>query len=187
VEEARAGVEPRLDALSALLRRTRDSLDDGEDHQEDIPVAAPAAPAARDELATLTAELAAIRAELDETRTEAERNAAESQIVRMVTRAEAEGEKERRVEAEQAAERAAAERGAAREALAEARARLEELERQEGQLAARVREERQQREDLQVRLAAIARATKPENDRTDALDELEQQLTTLREELVSPT
>ena len=47
------------------------------------------------------------------------------------------------------------------EALAEARARLEDLERQEGALAARVREERQQREDLQVRLAAVARATKP--------------------------
>jgi predicted nucleic acid-binding Zn-ribbon protein len=101
----------------------------------------------------------------------------------MVTRAEAEGEKERRVEAEQAATRAAAERGAAREALAEARARLEDLERQEGQLAARVRDERQQREDLQVRLAAIARATKPPADHSDALDDLEQQLVTLRDEL----
>jgi predicted nucleic acid-binding Zn-ribbon protein len=101
----------------------------------------------------------------------------------MVTRAEAEGEKERRVEAEQAAERAAAERGAAREALAEARARLEELERQEGRLAARVREERQQREDLQVRLAAIARATKPSPARADTLDALEQQLVTLKDEL----
>jgi predicted nucleic acid-binding Zn-ribbon protein len=128
-------------------------------------------------------DLAATKAALDETRAEAERNAAESQIVRMVTRAEAEGEKERRVEAEQAATRAAAERGAAREALAEARARLEELERQEGQLAARVRDERQRREDLQVRLAAVARATKPSPDRADALDALEHQLTTLRDEL----
>jgi colicin import membrane protein len=150
-------VEPRLDALSALLRRTRASLD-----QEPVPARATAPQDQQDPddaLAAARAELQQLRAQLDETRTEAERNAAESQIVRMITRGEAEGERERRVAAEQAAERAAAERGAAREALAEARARLEELERQEGQLAARVREERHQREDLQVRLAAIARAT----------------------------
>src|SRR6476469_6265389 len=104
----------------------------------------------------------------------------------MVTRAEAEGEKERRVEAEQAATRASAERGAAREALAEARARLEELERQEGQLAARVREERQQREDLQVRLAAIARATKPSPGREETLEQMEQRLLALRDELLEP-
>jgi colicin import membrane protein len=104
----------------------------------------------------------------------------------MVTRAEAEGEKERRVAAEQAAERASAERGAAREALAEARARLEELERQEGSLAARVREERQAREDLQVRLAAIARATNPTPARAEALQVMERRLAGLRADLADP-
>jgi predicted nucleic acid-binding Zn-ribbon protein len=176
----RAEVEPRLDALSASLRRTRDALETAAGAPEQQLSPAP------DELIRVRAALAATKAQLDEMKTEAERNAAESQIVRMITSAEAEGERERRVEAEQAAERAAAERGAAREALAEARARLEELERQEGALAARVREERQGREDLQVRLAAIARATKPDPGRTDALDEMERQLVTLRDELQAP-
>jgi adhesin transport system outer membrane protein len=175
VEEARVNTEPRLDALSARLRRTRDEIDTDE----------PAIPAAvqPDELTKLHASLAAAKAELDDTKAEAERNAAESQIVRMITRAEAEGERERRVEAEQAAERASAERGAAREALAEARARLEDLERHEGALAARVREERQRREELQVRLAAIARATQPDPSRADELDLMERRLVTIRDEL----
>jgi predicted nucleic acid-binding Zn-ribbon protein len=96
------------------------------------------------------------------------------------------GQKVRGVEAELAAGGAAAARGAAREALAEARARLEELERQEGALAARIREERQTREELQVRLAAIARATNEAPGSTQPLDELERRLVTLRDELQKP-
>jgi predicted nucleic acid-binding Zn-ribbon protein len=104
----------------------------------------------------------------------------------MVTRAEAEGEKERRVEAEQAAERAAAERGAARESLAEVRARLEDLERQEGALAARIREERQAREELRVRLAAVARATHLAPEDAQPIDVLERRLVQLRDDLQRP-
>jgi chromosome segregation ATPase len=178
VEEARADIEPRLDALSAQVRRTRDAI-----HREPKPPPPPPEDGAAEELVSVKAALAAATAELEESRAAVERNAAESQIVRMVTRAEAEGEKERRVEAEQAAERAAAERGAAREALAEARARLEDLERQEGALAARIREERQRREDLQVRLAAVARAADPAGEGPQPIDDLERRLVTLRDEL----
>jgi hypothetical protein len=49
-----------------------------------------------------------------------------------------------------------------------------------------VREERQQREDLQVRLAAIARATSRTPAREETLDLVEQQLTSLRDELLDP-
>jgi hypothetical protein len=46
-----------------------------------------------------------------------------------------------------------------------------------------VRSERQAREDLQVRLAAVARATKPAPRRADTLHLMEQRLLALREDL----
>jgi hypothetical protein len=49
-----------------------------------------------------------------------------------------------------------------------------------------VREERQRREELQVRLAAIARVGKPDPVRTTTLDDMERQLVTLRDELQEP-
>ena len=57
---------------------------------------------------------------------------------------------------------------------------------QEGALAARIREERQQREELQVRLAAVARATDPTHAGEQPIDELERRLVTLRDELQRP-
>jgi chromosome segregation ATPase len=153
VEEARADVEPRLDALSAALHGIRESIA----AEPEIGLDAGPDPA---ELERMRAEAEELRAQLDEL---AERKVAESKVVKMVSQAEAEKERERRESAEAEAARAAEQEEKLREQVQKARALIAQHERQEGALAARLREERETRERLEQRLASVA--AQPEIDK----------------------